>query len=71
MHYTMLHWTNEKIDHRTASYEILPVDQTLLILQCDASDHGLGAALIRERKLDAFASQALTNVEKQYAQIEK
>ena len=42
-----------------------------LTLQCDASDHGLGAALIREGKPVAFASRALTHTEKQYAQIEK
>ena len=42
-----------------------------LILQCDASDHGLGAALIQEGKPVVFASRALTNAEKNYAQIEK
>ena len=42
-----------------------------LTLQCDASDHGLGAALIQDGKPVAFASRALTHTEKQYAQIEK
>ena len=42
-----------------------------LTLQCDASEHGLGTALIQEGKPVAFASRALTHTEKQYAQIEK
>lgn len=42
-----------------------------LILQCDAIDHGLGAALIQEGKPMTFVSQTLTNAEKNYAQIEK
>ena len=45
--------------------------QKPLVLQCDASDHGLGAALIQEEKPIAFASRALTNAERNYAQIEK
>ena len=42
-----------------------------LVLQCDASDHGLGAALIQDGKPIAFASRALTDAERNYAQIEK
>ena len=42
-----------------------------LVVQCDASDHGLGAALIQEGKPNAFASRALSNTEKHYAQKEK
>ena len=42
-----------------------------LVLQCDASDHGLGAALIQGGKPVAFASRALSQAEQKYAQIEK
>ena len=40
-------------------------------LQCDASQSGLGAALIQNGQPVAFASRALTPMETQYAQIEK
>ena len=42
-----------------------------MILQCDASDHGLGTALIQKWRPVAFACRALTNAEKNYAQVEK
>lgn len=42
-----------------------------LTLQCDASETGLGAALTQGGKPVAFASRALTQTEKGYAQIEK
>jgi RNase H-like domain found in reverse transcriptase/Reverse transcriptase (RNA-dependent DNA polymerase)/Integrase zinc binding domain len=44
----------------------LPVE-----IQCDASEAGLGAALLQRGQPVAFASRALTQTEKQYAQIEK
>lgn len=42
-----------------------------LTVQCDASDKGLGAALIQKGQPIAFASHALTDPETCYAQIEK
>ena len=40
-------------------------------LQCDASQSGLGAALLQKGQLVAYASSALTPTEVRYAQIEK
>ena len=40
-------------------------------LQCDASQSGLGAALIQNGQPVAYASRALTSAETRYAQIEK
>ena len=39
--------------------------------QCDASDRGLWAALMQNRKPIAFASPALMEPETRYAEIEK
>ena len=41
------------------------------VLQVDASLQGLGAALLQDRKPVAFASKALTDTEKRYANIER
>lgn len=46
-----------------------PTEQ--LVLQCDASESGLGAALMQGGQPIAYASRALTETEKGYAQIEK
>ena len=40
-------------------------------LQCDASQSGLGAALLQNGQPVAYASRALTSTETHYAQIEK
>ncbi len=42
-----------------------------LELQCDASEKGLGAWLMQNGQLIAYASRSFTNMEQQYAQIEK
>ena len=42
-----------------------------LTVQCDASDKGLGAALIQKGQPVAFASRDLTDPETRSAQIEK
>ena len=40
-------------------------------MQCDASQHGLGAALLQDGQPVAYASRALTSAETRYTQIEK
>jgi hypothetical protein len=42
-----------------------------ILIQVDASQKGLGAALIQKGKPIAFASKALTDVEQRYANIER
>ena len=42
-----------------------------LILENDASDYGLGTAVMQEGKPIAYGSRALSDTEKNYAQIEK
>ena len=40
-------------------------------IQCDASDTGVGTVLLHGGQPICYASQALTDTEKRYAQIEK
>ena len=42
-----------------------------LVIQCDASQKGLGAVLMQSGKPIAYASRALTEMETRYAQIEE
>ena len=42
-----------------------------VVLQCDASDTGLGATLLQEGLPVMYSSRALTATERSYAQIEK
>ena len=42
-----------------------------LSIQCNASGHGLGAALLQEGRPLAYASRALSNTETRCATIEK
>ena len=46
-------------------------DNKPIIIQCDASQAGLGACIAQEGKPVAFASRSLFPAEKNYAQIEK
>ena len=45
--------------------------QTKLVLQCDASEKGLGASLLQSGRPISYASRALTSTEQNFAQIEK
>jgi len=42
-----------------------------VVIQCDASQSGLGAALLQEEGPVAYSSRVMTQTEQNYAQIEK
>ena len=63
----------QKIQHMVTEAPVLsyynPCSE--LTVQCDASQTGLGAALLQNDRPIEYASRALTEKEKRYAQIEK
>ena len=42
-----------------------------VVIECDASQSGFGAALLQEGRLAAFSSRVMSQTEQNYAQIEK
>lgn len=51
---------------------LVPFDiEKELVIQCDASQNGLGCCLLQEGKPISFASRSLTKTEQNYSQIEK
>ena len=73
------HWSNQHtaaVDKLKTALMQAPVLQFYdrskpLTIQCDASKDGLGACLLQEGRPLSYASRALTDSEKNYAQIEK
>ena len=73
------HWSDvhesafKKIKEAASQAPVLryfdPAKET--VLQCDASDTGLGATLLQNGQPVAYASRSLTDTERNYAQIEK
>lgn len=56
------------VKHPVLKYYDLEEEVTV---QCDASEYGLGAALLQNGQPVAFVSRSLSQTERQYAQIEK
>ena len=73
----MFIWDQPQIEAFSKIKEILTHSPVLayfdpdkpITLQVDASQHGLGAALMQEGKPVAYASKSLTPTETNYAQI--
>lgn len=72
-------WTDDQEEALTKIKELVTTAPILsyydpnaeLVIQCDASQKGLGAAHLQSGKPIAFASRALTDTEQRYAKIEK
>ena len=75
------HWSTEKQNAFDKLKQVLtsetvmayfdPKTQTQTVLSVDASRFGLGSVLMQNGKVIAYASRALTDVEKRYSQTEK
>ena len=42
-----------------------------IVLECDASGNGVGGTLLQDGQLTVFVSQALTETQKRYSNIER
>ena len=62
-------WENQKVSEWGTSIDVLWPQQ--VVIQCDASENGMGAALLQEGQPLAYISRVLTDTETRYAQIEK
>ena len=66
---TMLNQLKEAVTHTAILFYYNLSDK--VALQCDASQSGLGAAILKKGQPVAYASRALTSAETHYAQIKK
>ncbi|MES9901692.1 MAG: RNase H-like domain-containing protein, partial [Sedimenticola sp.] len=76
---TLFEWTHQQKEAMDKIRSVLINNPVLkfydvekdVTIQCDSSQNGIGACLIQEGHPIAYASRALNNAEKHYAQIEK
>jgi len=58
--------------HVMNSNILVPFDEKKkIVVQCDASQHGLGCCLLQDGRPISFASRSLSDTERNYSQIEK
>ena len=62
---------DQRCCHASSSSTLLQLINDEVTLQCDASETGLGAALLQLQQPVSFAPRALTSTETRYAQIQK